>query len=184
MAEPETIEQKNKEKDVITDTTKPDDTTEADVSSLMDIHIQQETPQIQSPSVHKVPVLVIPKTTNLQPIPEVLTETPLSTVVFLPHVTPTISTVQQTSTPIHTPPITTDAPTITTVVPESDALFAAQLRVAKMEKDVSELKKIDLSAKALAALKKQVPSVIDNYLRSKVGDVFQKELKKHMAYLI
>ncbi|GKA61061.1 hypothetical protein Tco_0760468 [Tanacetum coccineum] len=33
------------------------------------------------------------------------------------------------------------------------------LRVAKLEKDVSELKKIDLSAKALAALKTQVPSV-------------------------
>ncbi|GJS59635.1 putative reverse transcriptase domain-containing protein [Tanacetum coccineum] len=52
---------------------------EADVSSLMDIHIQQETPQIQSPS----------------------------------------------------------------------------LRVAKLKKDVSELKKIDLSAEALAALKIQ-----------------------------
>ncbi|GJZ51746.1 putative nucleotidyltransferase, ribonuclease H [Tanacetum coccineum] len=63
---------------------------EADVSSLMDIHIQQETPQIQSPSVQKIP-----------------------------------------------------------------------LRVAKLEKDVSELKKIDLSAEALAALKIQVPSIID-----------------------
>ncbi|GJW31369.1 putative reverse transcriptase domain-containing protein [Tanacetum coccineum] len=63
---------------------------EADVSSLMDIHIQQETPQIQSPSVQKIP-----------------------------------------------------------------------LRVAKLKKDVSELKKIDLSAEALAALKIQVPSIID-----------------------
>ncbi|GJW94174.1 hypothetical protein Tco_0173846 [Tanacetum coccineum] len=132
----------------------------------------------------KVPVSMIPETTNLPPILEIHTKTSVSIAVSSPHVTPTISTVQQTSTPIPTPPITTDAPTITTVVPESNALFAAQLRVAKMEKDVSELKKIDLSAKALAALKKQVPSVVDNYLRSKVGDVFQKELKKHMAYLI
>ncbi|GJT32038.1 hypothetical protein Tco_0922457 [Tanacetum coccineum] len=60
----------------------------------------------------------------------------------------------------------------------------ADLRVAKLEKDVSKLKKIDLSAKALAALKIQVPSVVDNYLGSKVGDVFQKELKKHTADLI
>ncbi|GJW03814.1 hypothetical protein Tco_1562670 [Tanacetum coccineum] len=52
------------------------------------------------------------------------------------------------------------------------------------KKDVSELKKIDLSAKALAALKTQVLSVVDNYLGSKVGDVFQKELKKHTADLI
>ncbi|GJV86546.1 hypothetical protein Tco_1530484 [Tanacetum coccineum] len=65
---------------------------EADVSSLMDIHIQQETPQIQSPS----------------------------------------------------------------------------LRVAKLKKDVSELKKIDLSAEALAALKIQVPSIID-ILDPKIG---------------
>ncbi|GJZ07870.1 hypothetical protein Tco_0542153 [Tanacetum coccineum] len=102
------------------------DTVEADVNFLMDIHIQQETPQIYI----------------------------------------------------------TDAPTITTAVPESDALFAVQLRVAKLEKDVSKLKKIDLSAKALAALKTQVLSVVDNYLGSKVRDVFQKELKKHTAYLI
>ncbi|GJV13950.1 putative reverse transcriptase domain-containing protein [Tanacetum coccineum] len=47
-----------------------------------------------------------------------------------------------------------------------------------------KLKKIDLSAKALAALKTQVPYVIDNYLGSKVGDVFHKELKKHTSDLI
>ncbi|GKC15003.1 hypothetical protein Tco_1011785 [Tanacetum coccineum] len=38
------------------------------------------------------------------------------------------------------------------------------LRVAKLEKDVSELKKIDHSAKNLATLKLQVPTVVDNYL--------------------
>ncbi|GJY25137.1 putative reverse transcriptase domain-containing protein [Tanacetum coccineum] len=83
----------------------------------------------------------------------------------------TISTVQQTSTPFPSPPITTNAPTITIAVPESDALSTVQLRVAKLEKDVSKLKKIDLSAEAFAALKTQVPSVIDNYLGSKVGDL-------------
>ncbi|GKE73199.1 hypothetical protein Tco_1535240, partial [Tanacetum coccineum] len=66
----------------------------------------------------------------------------------------------------------------------SDTSLVVQLRVAKLEKDVSKLKKIDLSAEALAALKIQVPSVVDNYLGSKVGDVFQKELKKHTSYLI
>ncbi|GKF66716.1 hypothetical protein Tco_0193233, partial [Tanacetum coccineum] len=58
------------------------------------------------------------------------------------------------------------------------------LRVAKLEKDVSKLKKIDLFTEALAALKTQVPSVVDNYLGSKVRDVFQKELKKHTTDLI
>ncbi|GKG31826.1 hypothetical protein Tco_0426776, partial [Tanacetum coccineum] len=78
---------------------------------------------------------------------------------------------QQTTTPIHTLPITTDAPTITTAFPESNALIAVELRVAELENDVSEVKTIDHSTKALAILKSQVPSVVDNYLRSKVGDV-------------
>ncbi|GKB03474.1 hypothetical protein Tco_0831617 [Tanacetum coccineum] len=91
---------------------------------------------------------MIPETTNLSPIPEILTETLVSTAVSSPHVTPTISTLQN------------------------------------WKKDVFELKKLDLSAEALAALKTQVPSIVDNYFGSKVGDVFQKELKKHTADLI
>ncbi|GKD25251.1 hypothetical protein Tco_1231465, partial [Tanacetum coccineum] len=79
---------------------------------------------------------------------------------------------QQTTTQIPTPPITTDALIITTTIFEFNALFAVQLRVAKLEKDVYELKKIDLSTEAFVALKTQIPSVVYNYLRSKVGDVF------------
>ncbi|GJV50763.1 retrovirus-related pol polyprotein from transposon TNT 1-94 [Tanacetum coccineum] len=73
---------------------------------------------------------------------------------------------------------------ITTAISESNALTAVKLRVAKLEKDVFDLKKIDLFAEALAALNTQVPSVVENYLGSKVKDVFQKELKKHTADLI
>nr|GEX29810.1 hypothetical protein [Tanacetum cinerariifolium] len=49
-----------------------------------------------------------------------------------------------------------------------------KLRVAKLEKDVSELKKIDHSAKALTTVKSQVPTVVDQYIRSKIGDDLQK----------
>ncbi|GJT14335.1 hypothetical protein Tco_0861377 [Tanacetum coccineum] len=73
-------------------------------------------------------------------------------------------------------------PTVPTPVWEFPSI--ATLRVAKLKKDVSELKKIDLSTEALVALKTQVPSIVGNYLGSKVGDVFQKELKKHTADLI
>nr|GEX93277.1 hypothetical protein [Tanacetum cinerariifolium] len=52
---------------------------------------------------------------------------------------------------IPTPPITTDAPTIITAVHESDTLFAVELRVVKLEKDVSELKTVDHSSQALAS---------------------------------
>ncbi|GKD08266.1 hypothetical protein Tco_1187951, partial [Tanacetum coccineum] len=136
MAEPETVEHEYKEKDVLTDVAKHDVKKNAEEEG-------DAEKAIQSPSVQKVPVSVIPETTNLLPIPEILTETLVSTTISSPH-----------------------------------------LRVAKLEKDVSELKKIDLFAEALATLKKKVPYIIDNYLGSKVGDVFQKELKKHMANLI
>ncbi|GJV55799.1 hypothetical protein Tco_1456804 [Tanacetum coccineum] len=157
------------------------DSADADVSSLLDILIQHETPQIQSPSVQKIPVSVIPETTNLPPIPEIVTKTLVTTADPSPQVTPIISTVQQTTTPIPTPTITTDAPTITTVVPESNALTAVELRVAKLEKDVSELKTGDHSSVALVVLQSYVPTVVDSYLDTKVRDVFQKEVQ---AYLI
>ncbi|GKD68477.1 hypothetical protein Tco_1322567 [Tanacetum coccineum] len=137
-----------------------------------------------SADTNKVLVSVILETTNLPPIPEILTETPVSTTVSSPLVTPIISSVQQTPTPIPTPTITTDAPTITTAIPESNALTVVELRVAKLEKDMSELKTVDHSTEALAILKSQVPSVVDNYLGSKVRDVFRKELKKHTTDLI
>ncbi|GJS44931.1 hypothetical protein Tco_0595052 [Tanacetum coccineum] len=73
--------------------------------------------------------------------------------------------------------------TITTIPPPSVST-TPPLRVAKLEKDVFNLKKIDLSTEDLAAFKKKVSSVVDNYLGSKVGDVFQKELKKHITDLI
>ncbi|GKF34556.1 hypothetical protein Tco_0107756, partial [Tanacetum coccineum] len=98
--------------------------------------------------------------------------------------TPIISTVQQTPTPIPTPPITTNAPTVTTTIPESNALTAVELRVAKLEKDVSELKTVDHSSKALVVLQSYVPKFVDSYLDTKVGDVFQKGLQKHTADLI
>ncbi|GJX63012.1 hypothetical protein Tco_0295912 [Tanacetum coccineum] len=90
---------------------------------------------------------------------------------------------QQTTRTIPTPPITTDAPIITAAEPESNALTAIELRVAKIEKDVSELKNIDHFTEALVILKSQVLTVVDSFLDSKVGDVFQKELRKHMADL-
>ncbi|GKD95139.1 hypothetical protein Tco_1374976 [Tanacetum coccineum] len=133
-----------------------------------------------SADINKVLVSVILETTNLPPIHEILTETPVSTTVSSPLVTPIISSIQKTPTPT----ITTDAPTITTAIPESNALTVVELRVSKLEKDMSELKTVDHSTEALAILKSQVPSVVDNYLGSKVRDVFQKELKKHTTDLI
>ncbi|GJS49190.1 retrovirus-related pol polyprotein from transposon TNT 1-94 [Tanacetum coccineum] len=146
------------------------DTIDAEINLLLDIKIQYEVLHIQYPSILRVPVSVISEPTVLTPVQETFSAAPVITLPL-----PSVSTIppapQQTTTPIPPPPIITDAPIITSVVPEFDALSAVQLRVAKLEKDVSELKKIDLSAKALADLKTQVPSVVYNYLGSKVGDL-------------
>ncbi|GKC80073.1 hypothetical protein Tco_1130847 [Tanacetum coccineum] len=128
------------------------DTMDTEINSLLDIKIQYEVPHIQSPFVLRVPVFVISEPLVLLPVQEtpsvvLATTLPPSSVSTIPPVP------YKTTAPIPTPPITIDALTITTVVPESDALSAVQLRVAKLEKDVSKLKKIDHSAKALATLK-------------------------------
>nr|GEW12159.1 reverse transcriptase domain-containing protein [Tanacetum cinerariifolium] len=52
---------------------------------------------------------------------------------------------------------------IVTTLPPPSVSITPFLRVAKLEKDMSDLKKIYLYAEALAALKIQVSSVIDNY---------------------
>nr|GEV27893.1 retrovirus-related Pol polyprotein from transposon TNT 1-94 [Tanacetum cinerariifolium] len=137
-----------------------------------------------SPSVLKVSVFVIYEPSVLIPIPK---SPSVALVTSLPP--PSVSTrppvsLQQTTTPIPTPPIITDAPTITTVVPEPNALADVQLRVEKLEKDVSKLKNIDHSAEALATLKSQVQTVIEHYLGSKIGDDLQKVLQRHTAELI
>nr|GEV13919.1 hypothetical protein [Tanacetum cinerariifolium] len=78
----------------------------------------------------------------------------LATTLLPPSSISTIPPIPHPKTaPIPTSPIITDAPTITTAVPKSDALFTVQLRIAKLEKDVSEMKKMDHFAKALATLK-------------------------------
>ncbi|GJU70584.1 hypothetical protein Tco_1256843 [Tanacetum coccineum] len=54
-----------------------------------------------------------------------------------------------------------------TVVHESDALSAVKLRVAKLEKEVSELKTVDHSSEALFVLQSQVPTIVNSYLDTK-----------------
>ncbi|GKE05036.1 hypothetical protein Tco_1397054 [Tanacetum coccineum] len=107
-----------------------------------------------SADTDKVPVLVILETTNLPPIPEILTKTPVSIAVSSPQVTPIISSAQQIPTPIPTPPITTKATTIITAIHESNALSVVELRVAKLKKDISKLKTVDHPFEALILTKK------------------------------
>nr|GEW25656.1 hypothetical protein [Tanacetum cinerariifolium] len=111
---------------------------------------------LESPSMLSVPVSMISEPT----VPTPVQESPLiDTVTTLPppYVSTTPPVPQKTTTPIPTQPITTDAPTIKTGVLESNALIVIELRVAKLENDVFELKTVDHSTKALAILKIKEP---------------------------
>ncbi|GJT37462.1 hypothetical protein Tco_0937327 [Tanacetum coccineum] len=60
------------------------------------------------------------------------------------------------------PPINTEATTITTSLPEITPFIALQLRVARLEQEMSEVKKTDHSADVLASIRSQVPTAVDN----------------------
>ncbi|GJW51430.1 hypothetical protein Tco_0092781 [Tanacetum coccineum] len=82
------------------------------------------------------------------------------------------------------PPINTEATTITTSLPEITPFIALQLRVARLEQEMSEVKKTDHSADVLASIKSQVPTVVDEYLGTKLDDALLKILERHTVDLI
>ncbi|GJU76725.1 hypothetical protein Tco_1273795 [Tanacetum coccineum] len=82
------------------------------------------------------------------------------------------------------PPINTEATTITTSLPEITPFIALQLRVARLEQEMSEVRKTDHSANVLALIKSQVSTVFDKYLGTKLDDALLKILERHTADLI
>ncbi|GJU75522.1 hypothetical protein Tco_1272592 [Tanacetum coccineum] len=82
------------------------------------------------------------------------------------------------------PPINTEATTITTSLPEITPFIALQLRVARLEQEMSEVKKTDHSVDVLASIRTQVPTAVDNYLGTKLDDALLKVLERHTADLI
>ncbi|GJY21185.1 hypothetical protein Tco_0393751 [Tanacetum coccineum] len=97
---------------------------------------------------------------------------------------PVLQQTTPTPTTIPTPPINTEASTITTTIFEITPFIALQLRVAKLEQDMSEVKKIDHSVAVLSSIQSQVPSVVDKYVGTKLDDAFLKALKRHTADLV
>ncbi|GJY79985.1 hypothetical protein Tco_0492736 [Tanacetum coccineum] len=72
------------------------------------------------------------------------------------------------------PPINTEATTITTSLPEITPFITLQLRVAKLEQEMSEVKKTNHSADVLASIRSQVPTAVDYYLGTKLSDALLK----------
>ncbi|GJW70754.1 hypothetical protein Tco_0127671 [Tanacetum coccineum] len=67
---------------------------------------------------------------------------------------------------------------------EISPFIALQLRVARLEQEMSEVKKTDHSADVLASIRSQVPTAVDKYLGSKLDDALLKVLERHTADLI
>ncbi|GJR90433.1 zinc finger, CCHC-type containing protein [Tanacetum coccineum] len=66
------------------------------------------------------------------------------------------------------PPINTEATTIITSLPKITPFISLQLRVARLEQEMSEVKKTDHSADVLASIKSQVPTSIKNQESEKI----------------
>ncbi|GJU09701.1 hypothetical protein Tco_1132097 [Tanacetum coccineum] len=121
--------------------------TDANIISLMDVHVHHEVPSQQTPTFLIVPVSVI---TDSSPV--YWTVIPQS----LPSFTPPPQ--QSTSTP---PPIT-KVTNPQSALPDFASVFQFNNRVTTLEKDVSELKKDD-------PLKTQVTSLVDEHLDVRLG---------------
>ncbi|GKA33187.1 hypothetical protein Tco_0719554 [Tanacetum coccineum] len=132
---------------------------DTEINSLLDIQIQQKVPHTQSLSILTELVLVILGSTVLSPIHEIPPVTPATTSPPPPSVSTISHVLQQTTTPILTPLITTVALTATTV---SNLLHTIAKRVSVLEKDVQDLKQVDHSAEIPASFRSQVPPAIKN----------------------
>ncbi|GKB07728.1 hypothetical protein Tco_0836012 [Tanacetum coccineum] len=147
------------------------DTTDAEINSLLDVQIQQEIPQIQSPSILIVPMSMISVPSVLPPIPET-TSVVLAITLLPPLTVSSILHVQlQTTTPIPSLLITTEAPLVTTIPHPLPAIIQ---RVSILKKDVQELKEVDNTTTLCASLRSKILSVVNAYLRSNLRDALQK----------
>ncbi|GKB22887.1 hypothetical protein Tco_0862288 [Tanacetum coccineum] len=136
-------------------------------SSILSVSSGFEIPQIQSPSILPVPISVISNPSVLTPIPKTPSVV-LATTLLPPPTVSSISHVQlQTTTPIPSPLITTKAPPVTTI---PDLLPAILQRVYVLEKDVQELKEVDNTTTLHALLRSEIPSTVNAYLGSSLGD--------------
>ncbi|GJY99531.1 hypothetical protein Tco_0516961 [Tanacetum coccineum] len=82
------------------------------------------------------------------------------------------------------PPINTEATTITTSLPEITPFIALQLRVARLEQEMSEVKKTVHFTDVVTSIRSHVPTTVDKYLGTKLDDALLKVLERHTADLI
>ncbi|GJY91642.1 hypothetical protein Tco_0507424 [Tanacetum coccineum] len=120
--------------------------TDAEIVSLMDVHVHHEVPSQQTPTLLIVPVSVI---SDSSPV--------FSTVI--PQSLPSFTPPPQQST--STPPPTTEATNPPSTLPDFASVFQFNNRVTTLEKEVAELKKDPLHT--------QVTALVDDHLDTRLG---------------
>ncbi|GJR66312.1 hypothetical protein Tco_0012377 [Tanacetum coccineum] len=80
--------------------------------------------------------------------------------------------------------VTSTPPVIALVTDFSSPKPSLLLRVARLEQEMSKVKKTDHSADVLASIKFQVPTVFDKYLGTKLDDALLRILERYTADLI
>ncbi|GJT64731.1 hypothetical protein Tco_1016211 [Tanacetum coccineum] len=118
---------------------------------------------------------------DITPTPETPSVAPATTLLPLPYVSSISHVPLQSTKPIPTPPITTEAPSVTMIL---DPLHVVIQRVYVLAKDVQELKEADNTTTLSASLKSKIPSVVYAFLGSSLGNELHKVLQRHTEELI
>ncbi|GJW86421.1 hypothetical protein Tco_0161761 [Tanacetum coccineum] len=136
--------------------------TDNEVVSMMNVKVRHEEPSTRTPSLLTIPVTIFPKTS--------IAATTTTPSTILP-ITPLL----QLSTPTPTPAPTTKTTTTSIyVLPYFSSLFGFDQRVSVLEKELSQLKKVDYSAQLLETIKSQIPAMVDAQLSTRLEDCIQK----------
>ncbi|GJV81949.1 hypothetical protein Tco_1517819, partial [Tanacetum coccineum] len=143
------------------------------INSLLDVQIQQEIPHIQSPSILTVPVYVIFEPSILPPIHEIPSVAPATTLLSSSSVSTISHVLQQTKTPIPTPPITTS-------YKNSRSTPCYHSKSICIRERCQELKEVDHTITLRASLRSEIPSAVNAYLRSSMGDALQKIIEEYV----
>ncbi|GJY38269.1 hypothetical protein Tco_0424633 [Tanacetum coccineum] len=140
--------------------------TDNEIASLMDTHVRHEEPSSQTSSLFTVPITVIPEITST-----------FTTTIPPPHLF--FNPLPQQATPTPTP-TTSEVTTSFPALPDFLSVFRFNDRVTNLERDLSEMKKVDQYAQAISS----IPTIVDRYIAKKQGEAIQKAIKSHTAFVM
>ncbi|GKC90876.1 hypothetical protein Tco_1151525 [Tanacetum coccineum] len=132
------------------------------IASLMDTNVHHEETSNQASS-HIIPITAIPEVTS-------------TFTTTIPPPPPFFNPLLQQATPTLTP----TAPKATNLflaLPDFSSVFKFNDIVTNLEKDMSEMKRVNQYAQDLSS----IPAIIDRYIDNKLGEAIKKAIQSHTA---